>query len=259
MNKKILVFSLLMIPSISIADNYDQRLSNLESSVNTLNSTLSNKVNMLIDSIDGSYNQLDMLKADSSSINLLTDQVTELQDYKLNKSVFNKEHYDRIDVEDDLYEVKADKTDLDKVKDNVNTNSQNLTSISLKTDNAYNLSHKNKNDIDLLNNRINSNNQYVLSEANSYTDFNVNRLNNKIKKLQKESRGGISSAIAMANIPTTPNIGKFNIGFGVGHFEDASSLALGSTYRFNQFLTSKFSIANSNNTTSLGAGMSYDF
>lgn len=261
MNKKLIFVTLISIPSICVAESYDQRLNNLESNVKYLNSSLSNNVNMLIDSMQGSYKQLDVLKADSSTTNFLSDQITELQDYKLNKSTFERDHNDRLDVEEDLYEIKADKTDLDNVKGEVKTINSNIYSMSSKIDNAYSISYSNQQDIESLNKEINSgkNDKRILESANAYTDTHINNLNNKVDKLKKETRSGISSAIAMANIPTTPNIGKLNIGIGLGNFKDSSSLAIGSSFRFNESITSKFSIANSNDTTSFGAGMSYDF
>lgn len=261
MNKKLIFVTLTAMPSICVAESYDQRLNNLESNVNYLNSSLSNNVNMLIDSIQGSYRQLDLLKADGSTTDFLNDQVADLKEYKLEKYTFEKEHNDRLDVEDDLYEIKADKTDLDNVKGEVKTTNNNISSISSKIDNVYSISYSNQQDIELLNKEINSskNDKRILESANNYTDIHINNLNNKVDKLKKETRSGISSAIAMANIPTTPNIGKLNIGIGLGNFKDSSSLAIGSSYRFNESITSKFSIANSNNVTSFGAGMNYDF
>ena len=268
MNRKIIFTMLSLLPTIAFSQELDQKLSSLSDDVNNLSSKLTQNIKGLSDSLNYSFKELDDLKADKSHVRLIEDEISDLKERKVNNYDFESEHYDRVDVENNLYDIKADKSDLKKTQDGLDAANNSITSINnhnnladKKIEENTNLSYINSNDISTLNKKVNQNtknNQIMFDKFDEY-DLKFEKMNNHVRKLEKESRSGISSAIAMANIPTTSNIGKFNLGIGVGSFKDASSLAIGSSYRFNQYITSKFSIANSNDTTSFGAGMSYDF
>lgn len=76
---------------------------------------------------------------------------------------------------------------------------------------------------------------------------------------QKEARGGIASAAAVAGVPSLGAGQQYNIGLGLGHFKSQSALALGGHAQISKNLTAKFAVGISAGDKVVSSGMSLSF
>lgn len=94
-----------------------------------------------------------------------------------------------------------------------------------------------------------------------YVDYNLNKIENKIKVIHNDINSATSHAIAMANIPQTPAGKLFGIGVAYGNYKGEQALALGLTATTkNKNLAFKSSVSfNTKKEYALGLGINYSF
>lgn len=111
----------------------------------------------------------------------------------------------------------------------------------------------------------------ALKNANAYTDkksaetlsaANANTTE-QVQKLSKKLSGGVSAAVAMANIPALNTEGKsMSIGVAVGTYDGQTALAVGGQKRFGSNGMARFSLAGSSGSgakAAVGAGAAWEF
>lgn len=110
--------------------------------------------------------------------------------------------------------------------------------------------------------------QAALTSTQRQADSNsqqIERLNGDVKQLlhevqdnQKEERGGIAGALAMANIPTVRRDETVMFGAGVGGFKGESALAVGASVNVSDHTAVKFALSYTTGGD-VGAGIGIGF
>jgi trimeric autotransporter adhesin len=121
------------------------------------------------------------------------------------------------------------------------------------------------------NSYTNSKTAEALKNANAYTDkksaealsaANANTTE-QVQKISSKLAGGVSAAVAMANIPSLNTDGKsMSIGVAVGTYDGQTALAVGGQKRFGGNGMARFSLAGSSGSgakPALGAGAAWEF
>lgn len=71
----------------------------------------------------------------------------------------------------------------------------------------------------------------------------------------RETKAGVASVAAMANMPGLPAGKNYSIGLGFGNFEGESAVAFGGIARMNEYVTLQASVGHSNEASSVGGGV----
>ena len=121
------------------------------------------------------------------------------------------------------------------------------------------------------NSYTNSKTAEALKNANAYTDkksaealtaANANTTE-QVQKISSKLAGGVSAAVAMANIPSLNTEGKsMSIGVAVGTYDGQTALAVGGQKRFGSNGMARFSLAGSSGSgakPAVGAGAAWEF
>ena len=119
--------------------------------------------------------------------------------------------------------------------------------------------------------RISTNAKNITSNTNRIANIegDVKNLRQDFEKLSKDynsfkktASAGIAGVAAMANIPTAYGVGNVAVGAGIGSFNGEQAISVGVSYRANEAIAMKASIAansGSNVEPVIGAGISYEF
>lgn len=116
---------------------------------------------------------------------------------------------------------------------------------------------------------ISSNNSRIkdLEKSTNGRDVAINENTNAIKSIRNdmEEMARKMNGVEAMNMATSSlfqpySVGKLNLTLGVGTYNDAHALALGSGYRINHNLAVRFNMSfeDANNSVGVGAGVSYE-
>ena len=84
-------------------------------------------------------------------------------------------------------------------------------------------------------------------------DRHVDRLDRRVDKLSKEIKRGLAAQAALTGLFQPYNVGKANFTAAVGGYKSQTAVAVGTGYRYNEYVASKAGVA-----FSQGGGVSYN-
>lgn len=137
----------------------------------------------------------------------------------------------------------------------VNIGSNNGSTISLGSSSGNSTINLNGNRLQNVGAGILGTDAVNLNQVNSL----ISNTSNQITSLQNQvdkHKSGISSAAALANIPSLSTSQKNNIGIGIGSFQGITAIAFGSNFRIKENLIGKLSASLSAGNVVTGAGLS---
>lgn len=200
---------------------------------------------------------IDELWKDKASINSLDNEAAQREDGdKRNAQDIAKVQSTVTTVQKSAYHAQstADKgvKDAAAAQRSADKNAANVVGLNSKVDN--------------LNVYVNQSNTYSKSytdqsvaEAKDYADRGDAKLSSKIEDVKHRAYSGVAGVAAMANIPSVPGH-TFDVGVGVGTFENAASVAVGAHYRPSDDNVFKVSVSKGNEGSAVfGAGYTYGF
>ena len=175
---------------------------------------------------------------------------------KVNKDKI-EEKADKSDVEANKTEIakKADKSDVEankteiakKVnKSEVYTKTETDNKFALKADSS--VVNAQGVDIGKLRNDVTAHGSRL-----DKLDRHVDRLDRRVDKLSKEIKRGLAAQAALTGLFQPYNVGKANFTAAVGGYKSQTAVAVGTGYRYNEYVASKAGVA-----FSQGGGVSYN-
>ena len=175
---------------------------------------------------------------------------------KVNKDKI-EEKADKSDVEANKTEIakKADKSDVEANKTEI-AKKANKSEVYTKTetDNKFALkadsSVVNAQGVDIgkLRNDVTAHGSRL-----DKLDRHVDRLDRRVDKLSKEIKRGLAAQAALTGLFQPYNVGKANFTAAVGGYKSQTAVAVGTGYRYNEYVASKAGVA-----FSQGGGVSYN-
>ena len=194
----------------------------------------------------------DSIKANKDKIAGKADK----SDVEANKTEIAKKA-DKSDVEANKTEIakKADKSDVEANKTEI-AKKANKSEVYTKTetDNKFALkadsSVVNAQGVDIgkLRNDVTAHGSRL-----DKLDRHVDRLDRRVDKLSKEIKRGLAAQAALTGLFQPYNVGKANFTAAVGGYKSQTAVAVGTGYRYNEYVASKAGVA-----FSQGGGVSYN-
>ena len=195
----------------------------------------------------------------ASNIKVNKDKIEEKadkSDVEANKTEIAKKA-DKSDVEANKTEIakKADKSDVEankteiakKVnKSEVYTKTETDNKFALKADSS--VVNAQGVDIGKLRNDVTAHGSRL-----DKLDRHVDRLDRRVDKLSKEIKRGLAAQAALTGLFQPYNVGKANFTAAVGGYKSQTAVAVGTGYRYNEYVASKAGVA-----FSQGGGVSYN-
>ena len=195
----------------------------------------------------------------TSNIKVNKDKIEEKadkSDVEANKTEIAKKA-DKSDVEANKTEIakKADKSDVEANKTEI-AKKANKSEVYTKTetDNKFALkadsSVVNAQGVDIgkLRNDVTAHGTRL-----DKLDRHVDRLDRRVDKLSKEIKRGLAAQAALTGLFQPYNVGKANFTAAVGGYKSQTAVAVGTGYRYNEYVASKAGVA-----FSQGGGVSYN-
>ena len=198
-------------------------------------------------------------KADKSDVEANKTEIAkkaDKSDVEANKTEIAKKA-DKSDVEANKTEIakKADKSDVEANKTEI-AKKANKSEVYTKTetDNKFALkadsSVVNAQGVDIgkLRNDVTAHGSRL-----DKLDRHVDRLDRRVDKLSKEIKRGLAAQAALTGLFQPYNVGKANFTAAVGGYKSQTAVAVGTGYRYNEYVASKAGVA-----FSQGGGVSYN-
>ena len=198
-------------------------------------------------------------KADKSDVEANKTEIAkkaDKSDVEANKTEIAKKA-DKSDVEANKTEIakKADKSDVEANKteiakkankNEVYTKSETDNKFALKADSS--VVNAQGVDIGKLRNDVTAHDTRL-----DKLDRHVDRLDRRVDKLSKEIKRGLAAQAALTGLFQPYNVGKANFTAAVGGYKSQTAVAVGTGYRYNEYVASKAGVA-----FSQGGGVSYN-
>ena len=198
-------------------------------------------------------------KADKSDVEANKTEIAkkaDKSDVEANKTEIAKKA-DKSDVEANKTEIakKADKSDVEANKTEIAKKAnKNEVYTKTETDNKFALkadsSVVNAQGVDIgkLRNDVTAHGTRL-----DKLDRHVDRLDRRVDKLSKEIKRGLAAQAALTGLFQPYNVGKANFTAAVGGYKSQTAVAVGTGYRYNEYVASKAGVA-----FSQGGGVSYN-
>ena len=198
-------------------------------------------------------------KADKSDVEANKTEIAkkaDKSDVEANKTEIAKKA-DKSDVEANKTEIakKADKSDVEANKTEIAKKAnKNEVYTKTETDNKFALkadsSVVNAQGVDIgkLRNDVTAHGTRL-----DKLDRHVDHLDRRVDKLSKEIKRGLAAQAALTGLFQPYNVGKANFTAAVGGYKSQTAVALGTGYRYNEYVASKAGVA-----FSQGGGVSYN-
>ena len=198
-------------------------------------------------------------KADKSDVEANKTEIAkkaDKSDVEANKTEIAKKA-DKSDVEANKTEIakKADKSDVEENKTEIAKKAnKNEVYTKTETDNKFALkadsSVVNAQGVDIgkLRNDVTAHGTRL-----DKLDRHVDRLDRRVDKLSKEIKRGLAAQAALTGLFQPYNVGKANFTAAVGGYKSQTAVAVGTGYRYNEYVASKAGVA-----FSQGGGVSYN-
>ena len=198
-------------------------------------------------------------KADKSDVEANKTEIAkkaDKSDVEANKTEIAKKA-DKSDVETNKTEIakKADKSDVEANKTEIAKKAnKNEVYTKTETDNKFALkadsSVVNAQGVDIgkLRNDVTAHGTRL-----DKLDRHVDRLDRRVDKLSKEIKRGLAAQAALTGLFQPYNVGKANFTAAVGGYKSQTAVAVGTGYRYNEYVASKAGVA-----FSQGGGVSYN-
>ena len=159
-----------------------------------------------------------------------------------------KVNKDKIEEKADKSDVEANKTEIAKKanKNEVYTKTETDNKFALKADSS--VVNAQGVDIGKLRNDVTAHGTRL-----DKLDRHVDRLDRRVDKLSKEIKRGLAAQAALTGLFQPYNVGKANFTAAVGGYKSQTAVAVGTGYRYNEYVASKAGVA-----FSQGGGVSYN-
>ena len=232
--------------------NLGENVEALNDNIEDLNTTVfgandDDKDKGLVGAVEANKSRIDNA---AIALGLLTSNI------KVNKDKI-EEKADKSDVEANKTEIakKADKSDVEANKteiakkankNEVYTKSETDNKFALKADSS--VVNAQGVDIGKLRNDVTAHDTRL-----DKLDRHVDRLDRRVDKLSKEIKRGLAAQAALTGLFQPYNVGKANFTAAVGGYKSQTAVAVGTGYRYNEYVASKAGVA-----FSQGGGVSYN-
>ena len=232
--------------------NLGENVEALNDNIEDLNTTVfgandDDKDKGLVGAVEANKSRIDNA---AIALGLLTSNI------KVNKDKI-EEKADKSDVEANKTEIakKADKSDVEANKTEIAKKAnKNEVYTKTETDNKFALkadsSVVNAQGVDIgkLRNDVTAHGTRL-----DKLDRHVDRLDRRVDKLSKEIKRGLAAQAALTGLFQPYNVGKANFTAAVGGYKSQTAVAVGTGYRYNEYVASKAGVA-----FSQGGGVSYN-
>ena len=228
------------------------RIDNAAIAMGLLSDSIKANKDKIAEKADKSDVEANKSRIDNATIalGLLTSNI------KVNKDKI-EEKADKSDVEANKTEIakKADKSDVEANKTEIAKKAnKNEVYTKTETDNKFALkadsSVVNAQGVDIgkLRNDVTAHGTRL-----DKLDRHVDRLDRRVDKLSKEIKRGLAAQAALTGLFQPYNVGKANFTAAVGGYKSQTAVAVGTGYRYNEYVASKAGVA-----FSQGGGVSYN-
>ena len=232
--------------------NLGENVEALNDNIEDLNTTVfgandDDKDKGLVGAVEANKSRIDNA---AIAMGLLSDSIKANKDKIAGKA-------DKSDVEANKTEIakKADKSDVEANKTEI-AKKANKSEVYTKTetDNKFALkadsSVVNAQGVDIgkLRNDVTAHGSRL-----DKLDRHVDRLDRRVDKLSKEIKRGLAAQAALTGLFQPYNVGKANFTAAVGGYKSQTAVAVGTGYRYNEYVASKAGVA-----FSQGGGVSYN-
>ena len=228
------------------------RIDNAAIAMGLLSDSIKANKDKIAEKADKSDVEANKSRIDNAAIalGLLTSNI------KVNKDKI-EEKADKSDVEANKTEIakKADKSDVEANKTEIAKKAnKNEVYTKTETDNKFALkadsSVVNAQGVDIgkLRNDVTAHGTRL-----DKLDRHVDRLDRRVDKLSKEIKRGLAAQAALTGLFQPYNVGKANFTAAVGGYKSQTAVAVGTGYRYNEYVASKAGVA-----FSQGGGVSYN-